>query len=391
MPKRRAGDKRGEEPHPASRIDQFEQGPLPQQRDRLAGENGEAVHLPLSPASNLAQKIIAMAAGAAICYFGRPVLVPMIWALLLGFLLDPVVRGLERLRLPRAAAAFLVMLTLTAAIWGLTYFSYVRVADFVKDFPQYSEKIKQTVGKVREESQKLEKARQAVVPDQSQDKNAVKVQNVMPGWQSASAAVGSLSEIFLGFTFVLVLTFFGLTWSEHIRQSLVKMFKPGDRRAADRALGRISGMVRGFIVGNLIVGAAMAAAYAAMFWKIGVPNALLVGILSGLVSLVPYLGVPLAAIPPLAVSLGSLNASKTVIIVVGAFLVHVLAMNFLFPKVLGARLKLNPLVVAASLLVWGFLWGAMGLLLAVPITAGFKIVCDHVDNWRPMGELLGEG
>ena len=357
----------------------------------IVNGDGEAILLPLNPGSNMAQKIIAIAASAAICYFGRPVLIPAVCALLLGFLLDPLVRGLQRLKVPRAAAAFLVMLALTAGIWGVSYFSYVRVAAFVKELPKYTEKIKESVGKVRAQSQKFEQAKQAVAPDKAADKNTVKVQTVTPGWESASAAASSLSEAFLEFTFILVLTFFGLTWSEHMRKSLVKMFKPDDRRAANRALGRISGMVQGFIVGNLIVGVVMAAANAAVFWKIGVPNALMVGIVSGFVSLVPYLGVPLAAIPPLAVSLGSLNTSKLALILLTVFLVHILSMNFLFPKVLGGKLKLNPLMVTAGLLVWGFLWGATGLILAVPLTAAFKIVCDHVDAWRPLGELLGEG
>lgn len=357
----------------------------------IVNGDGEAVLLPLNPSSNMAQKVIAIAAAAAICYFGRPVLLPVVCALLLGFLLEPVARGLERLKLPRAAAAFLVMLAFTAGIWGVTYFSYVRVAAFVKELPKYSEKIKESVGKVREQSQKLEQAKQAMTPDKGADKNTVKVQTVTPGWESASAAASSLSEAFLEFTFILVLAFFGLTWREHLRSSVVKMFKPDDRRAANRALGRISGMVQGFIVGNLIVGVVMAAANSAVFWKMGVPNPLMIGIVSGFVSLVPYLGVPLAAIPPLAVSLGSLNTSKIMLILLTVFLVHILSMNFLFPKVLGGKLKLNPLVLTAGLLVWGFLWGAVGLLLAVPITAGLKIVCDHVEAWKPLGELLGEG
>jgi predicted PurR-regulated permease PerM len=394
VPKRRAQDKGGndrEMPLAGVWTTKKESATTPDAETvAVVNGDGEAVLLPLNPSSNMAQKIIAIAAAAAICYFGKPILVPMVCSLLLGFMLDPIVRGLQRLRVPRAAAAFLVMLTLTAGLWGVSYFSYVRVAAFVKDLPQYSQKIKNAVGKVREQSQKLERAKQAVAPDQAQEKNAVKVQNVTPGWQSASAAAGSLSEAFLEFTFVLVLTFFGLTWSEHMRRSLVKMFKPDDRRAAHRALGRISGMVRGFIVGNLIVGMVMAAANSAVFWKIGVPNALLVGILSGFVSLVPYLGVPLAALPPLAVSLGSISTSKIAIILVTVFLVHILSMNFLFPKVLGEKMKLNPLVVTASLLIWGFIWGPIGLILAVPIAAAFKIVCDHVDTWRPLGELMGD-
>jgi predicted PurR-regulated permease PerM len=400
VPKRRASD----------RIDHFyPHGQKPPEKDAkpvlpkaaeipadpgavaVVGENGEAVLLPLNAASNMPQKIIALAAAGAVLYFGKPVLVPIVCSVLLGVVLDPPVRLLQRIKVPRAAAAFLVMLLLTAGMWALTYFSYVRVAAFVKDLPKYSEKIKESVGKVREQSQKLERAKQAVAPDQPGEKSAMRVQNVTPGWDATSSALGSLSEALLELSFVLVLTFFGLTWSEHIRSSLVKMFKREDRLPAHRALGRISGMVRGFIVGNLIVGAVMAAAYVGIFWKIGVPNTLIVGMISGLLSLVPYLGVPLAALPPLAVSLGSLSASKIAIILLSAFLIHILAMNFLFPKVLGSRLKLNPLIVAGSLLVWGFLWGAMGLLLAVPITAAFKIVCDHVEEWRPLGELMGEG
>jgi len=395
VPRRRAGDKPGGDyrnlPPALGSSRAKPVSPADAEAVAIVNGDGEAILLPLNPTSNMAQKIIAIAAGAAVCYFGKPILVPVVCAFLLGFMLDPVVRGLERLKLPRAAAAFLVMLVLTAGLWGVTYFSYVRVAGFVRDLPHYSQKIKDAVGKVREQSQKLEKAKQAVAPDQPEDKNAVKVQSVTPGWESASAAAGSLSEAFLEFTFVLVLTFFGLTWSEHLRRSLVKMFKPDDQRAANRALGRISGMVRGFIVGNLIVGLVMAAVNSAVFWKIGVPNWLMVGILSGFLSLVPYMGVPLAALPPLAVSLGSISVTRIAIILATVFLVHILCMNFLFPKVVGGKMKLNPLVVTASLLVWGFLWGPVGLILAVPIAAAFKIVCDHVDTWRPMGELMGDG
>lgn len=357
----------------------------------VVGEGGETVLLPLNPASNMAQKVIALAALGAICFFGKQILVPMVCALLVGVLVDPAVRALQRINLPRSVAAFIVMFAMTAGLWGLGYISYVKVTDFVKDLPQYSQKIKATVGKVREQRQKLEQAKQAMAPDQGQDKNAVKVQTVTPGWDSASAVAGSLSEGFLEFTFVLVLAFFGLTWSDHMRRSVVHMFQADDRRAASRAVARMSGMVRGFIMGNLIVGAVMAGAYVLIFWRIGVPNFLVIGVISGFVSLVPYLGVPLAMIPPLAVSLGSISVTKIILIAVSAFLVHTLSMNFVFPKVLGGKLKLNPLVVAASLLIWGFLWGVMGLILAVPITAGFKIVCDHVDRWRPIGELLGEG
>ena len=69
---------------------------------------------------------------------------------------------------------------------------------------------------------------------------------------------------------------------------------------------------------------------------------------------------------------------------------HLIAMNVLYPMILGKRLQLNPLAVTIALLFWGWLWGAMGLILAVPITGAFKIICDHIDRLRPYGAWLGE-
>jgi predicted PurR-regulated permease PerM len=69
---------------------------------------------------------------------------------------------------------------------------------------------------------------------------------------------------------------------------------------------------------------------------------------------------------------------------------HLFSMNVLYPKLLGKRMDLNPLVVTLSLLIWGWIWGAMGLLLAVPITAAIKIVCDNVEQLKPIGNWMGE-
>jgi predicted PurR-regulated permease PerM len=124
---------------------------------------------------------------------------------------------------------------------------------------------------------------------------------------------------------------------------------------------------------------------------LGIPYFYFIGLISGYLSLVPYLGVIVAVIPPAAAGLGVVGL-KGLIIIAGTVLgVHLFAMNVLYPKILGKRLQLNPLVVTVSLLFWGFVWGALGLLLAVPVTAGLKIICDHVDGWQGIGELMGEG
>jgi predicted PurR-regulated permease PerM len=108
------------------------------------------------------------------------------------------------------------------------------------------------------------------------------------------------------------------------------------------------------------------------------------------VSLVPYLGVFLALLPPLTGAVGSVNTTGLIIIFVTVVGLHILTMNVLYPKMVGKRLRLNPLAVTLGLLFWAWIWGAMGLILAVPIVGATKIICDYVDSLRGLGAWLGD-
>jgi predicted PurR-regulated permease PerM len=95
-------------------------------------------------------------------------------------------------------------------------------------------------------------------------------------------------------------------------------------------------------------------------------------------------------VPPLAAGLGQVSGAVMIGIILTVFGLHMFALNVLYPKLIGKRLQLNPLAVTISLLFWGWLWGAVGLILAVPITAAMKIIFDNVDATRPYGAWLGE-
>jgi hypothetical protein len=114
------------------------------------------------------------------------------------------------------------------------------------------------------------------------------------------------------------------------------------------------------------------------------------GFASGFLSLVPYLGIVLALLPPVFLGLGQISVAAMGWIALTSLTLHIVAMNVLYPKLLGKRLSLNPLALTIALLIWAWLWGAAGLLLAVPITAGMKIVFDHVESLKPFGAWLGE-
>jgi predicted PurR-regulated permease PerM len=123
----------------------------------------------------------------------------------------------------------------------------------------------------------------------------------------------------------------------------------------------------------------------------GMPNPVLWGVLAGLTNFIPYLGALIMAAILGLVALLHFETTAQAAMVPLVFL----ALNFLegylvTPRLIGQRLALNPVVVFTSVLFWGWVWGVMGALMAVPITASIKIVCDHIEGLAPIGEFLGE-
>ena len=159
---------------------------------------------------------------------------------------------------------------------------------------------------------------------------------------------------------------------------------------AYRTVARISEMIKSFIAGNVVVGLAASLVSVLVFWALHIPYFYFLGVLSGFVSLIPYLGVFLALLPPVAGGIGVLNKTGFFIIVGTVVGLHLTTVNVLYPKIVGRRLRLNPLAITLALLFWAWIWGGMGLILAVPIVGATKIVCDYIEPLQGFGAWLGE-
>ena len=202
--------------------------------------------------------------------------------------------------------------------------------------------------------------------------------------------LSSFYQILLMASFIPFLVYFMLSWRDHINRSFLQLFQGEGRLIAARSLQGIADMVRAFVVGNFLLGILLASLSSMVFWAMGLPYPLLVGPLSGFMSLVPYVGLPMAMVPPLFAALGINIVPVYVGVVVVVAMLHLIALNLLYPKIVGSRVHLNPLVVTFSLMIFGFLWDAPGLLLAIPLTAALKAVCDNVKGLRPIGKFLGD-
>jgi predicted PurR-regulated permease PerM len=350
-------------------------------------EEAEVLHASIK-AGSVAQIVVAVIAVVGLIYLLRLVMVTTLAAMLLAFILEPLVSGLSRLRLPRPAGALIAVLLTLALAASLSYFFYQRAVDFATEFPKYSGKIRTTLAKVRTETKKIEESTRSVIaaPRDGQKAVPVEVQEA----PALTRVVSQGSEVLLAIGFVPFLIFFMLTWKDHARDATVRLFAPEHRAKAYRTVGKISSMIRSFIVANAVVGLLNAAVSTLVFWLLGIPYFYFIGVISGFVSLVPYLGVFLALLPPLSGAIGNLNTTGVIIIFVTVVGLHVLTMNVLYPKIVGKRLRLNPLAVTLALLFWAWIWGAMGLILAVPIVGATKIICDYVDSLRGLGAWLGD-
>ena len=380
-------------------------------------------------ARHLALPVIATGVAIAILYYGRVFFITSIIAVITAFILEPFVALLMRVRFPRGLASFVVCAIALALLYVMGMGAYSQLAAIYADLPKYGQRIGDIVDGIqqkvtaaedqtyrmvvparqrKQEEERLRAQQQAVPKTTRRSKSAPQPAVVVPPpapgaiqevhihedttpiGEFITSRLSSFYQILLMVSFVPFLVYFMLSWRDHINRSFLQFFHGEDRLIAARSLQGIAGMVRAFVVGNFLLGLLLAVISSIIFWQLRLPYPLLVGPLSGFLSLVPYVGLPMAMVPPLFAALPANVVSEYVLVVISVAALHLIALNVLYPKIVGSRVHLNPLVVTFSLMLFGFLWDAAGLLLAIPLTAGVKAVCDNVKGLRPIGKFLGD-
>jgi len=361
----------------------------PAPRLRLVKSNAAEGELLSNVASgSAAQIVIAVTAVLAMCYFAKLPLITLLLAVLVAFMLDPLVGLFQRWHIPRWAGSFIAVSLLLGCLYGVAYFSYNRALEFIDQLPKYSRNIEKATLSFRQQAEKIKQSTETVLPGAADESQVVKVREQTNLSEWIISGFGGFTEVLLTVSFIPFLVYFMLSWRDQTRDATVRLFDPGNRTKVKTTLSGIAAVMRAFLVGNFICGLFMAGVSMIVFGFLKLPYFYFLGLISGFLSLLPYLGVVFAIIPPIAAGIGQLSGAQ--IFAVAALVVglHVFAINVLFPKVIGKRLRLNPLVVTIALLLWGWLWGAMGLILAIPITSALKIIFDHTESLRPFGAWM---
>ena len=351
--------------------------------------------LELSPAASAATTSLRVIAAAILCaciYYASSVVITLICSIGVAFVLDPGVKLLERLRLSRWLAALLMVLFTLAVIYLLIYLVYDRAVALMNDLPRFAARLRQIVAHIQVTTTSIQQSTSSILPSGADATvPAVRVQQESPWVQFLLRGIGSLYAFAVTVMFIPFLVFFMLTSKDHIWSATLNLFSVDRRQQAEDVLRGISKMVREYVLGNILVALISAALITPVFAIIGLRYALLLGPLAAFLSLIPYIGVALGMLPPMLIALVQYDHMEPFLtIALTVVIVHFLAINFLTPKLVGSRVKLNALTVTIAMMFWGWLWGGIGLVLAVPITAALKAVCDNVPVLKPYGAWMGE-
>jgi predicted PurR-regulated permease PerM len=310
-------------------------------------------------------------------YYASSICITVVLAGFLAILFDPVVVTLEKLHLPRGVAAAVIVLAGMSLIGLLGYALYGRAVSFAEELPVYASKVQQTIEPISRKIQDFQQSAGNLTNNVHPTKKVpeVRVQE-SPNWPDYLVrGVGSVWGVLIIAGVVPFLTFFMLCTKDQMAIRMVGLFD--SRIDAARFMASLNQMIRGFVAGNLIVGFVMAVATTLVLWGVGVKGAITLGIASGLLNLLPFLGLIASLALPLAAALLQFNTPGPYIVITLTILfLHVVSANFLIPKFIATRVSIGPVAATVGILFWGWLWGVMGLLLAVPLTAFIKLVAD---------------
>jgi predicted PurR-regulated permease PerM len=334
---------------------------------------------------------IVIALLLAFCFFASSFCITLLLAAFLAILVDPIVTRFERWHIPRTLSAGVIVIAGMLSFCFLAYTFYNRISDLVDAMPQYAEHIRDAIRPFSQRIARVQETAGSLNPDPSSPKRVAEVKiKEPPSWPSyIIRGVGPVWGAVIIIGVVPFLMFFNLTRKEHMNRRLTSTL--GHVIDVPKFISRLTKMVRGFAVGNLVIGSGMAAVTVVVLLALKVQGALVLGVVSGFLNLIPFLGVILALLVPVGAALLQFDtAGPFAAIVLTVFLLHLISANFLIPRIIGSRVNIGPVAATAGILFWGWLWGVMGILLAVPLTAFVKIIADSHPSLIHISNLLAE-
>lgn len=323
-------------------------------------------------------------------YFAAAVLVPLTLALLLSMLFAPVIRALDRLGLPPAFGAALTVVATLAVVLTAIYGLSGSAREWVERVPQNFFRIEELLQSFKEPIEKLKDATERVerATEVAASGKPLEVRVDRPGF--AEQFLTGTPRVVTSIGVVIMLLYLLLASGDaFLRKTVAVIPAFRDKIRMVEIIRSIQADISYYLIMLTLLNVGMGVIVGAVCWAIGLPNPILWGVIVALLSYAPLVGSAVIGMILTFVGLLSFSEIWIALLPVGTYLVVMFCvMNIALPRILGNRLTLSPLAIFLSIVFWGWMWGVVGALVAVPLLATFKIVSDRVDSLQPVSEFL---
>ncbi|HUG25648.1 AI-2E family transporter [Piscinibacter sp.] len=377
-----------------------------EQRDASGDAQPEpTLHAPVDVRS-VSLVVLAVLATVFTLHWASVVLIPVMVGVMFSYALSPIVERLVRWRVPRAISAAILIVGLLASVVGLMYSLADDANELIESLPKATQKLRQVMrsgnqapspmDKVQKAATQLEQAAEESGPRSSSPRGATRVVIERPRfnikdylWTGTLGLITLIGQV----TIVSFLVFFILASGDTFRRKMVAIAGPtfAQKKVTVQVLDDITRQIERYLLVQVFTSSLVGLVTWLVFLWMGVEHAAVWGVLAGVLNFIPYIGAVLVTGGAAMVGFLQFGTVEMALAIGGASLVIQTLEGYLLTPWLTSRAsKMSPVVIFVGVLAWGWLWGAWGLILGVPILMTVKAVCDRVEDLRPIGELLGD-
>lgn len=335
----------------------------------------------------LSQIMLGLTAFFYMLYIGQDIIVPLIYAMLIAILLNPFVNLLCRWRLPRVIAILVAILVAFIFITGIIYFLSAQTVKFSSELPQIKEKFNVMFKDLIDWASHTFNLSTKKINSSIENMKGEGMKNggVVIG-QTLSTVSGLLIMIFLLPVYVFMILFYKSLLVQFIGQ----LFPKNQHETVGEVLVETKALVQNYLLGLMIELLIVAALNTAVLLVLGIEYAILLGLIGAILNLIPYIGGVVAIALPMLIAIATKEPVYAVYVFIGYIVVQFIDNNFLVPKIVASKVKINALVSIIVVLIGGALWGVAGMFLSIPLTAILKVMFDRIEPLKPWGFLLGD-
>ncbi|HTH55191.1 MAG TPA: AI-2E family transporter [Cyclobacteriaceae bacterium] len=316
---------------------------------------------------------------------GQQIIIPLVYASILGILINPVVNFLIRKRINRIISIFITVTLAVLIVVGFAYAISIQLTMFSEAVPQLRKKFDVTsaeaVGWV---SHKL-RISQLKINTWIRDTEIDAINNF-----SIGDKITKVGELVLTLVLLPVYLFMILFYKPLLLEFIMKLFDRKHHLAVTEVLINVKKLIQSYLIGLLFELIIVAGLNSVGLLLIGIDYAIILGIIGAILNVIPYIGGIIAVSLPVAIAFITKDSYSYPLIVILLYLcIQFIDNHFIMPRVVASRVQLNALISVIAVLVGGALWGIPGMFLSIPLTAILKVIFDHIESLKPWGFLLG--